>query len=775
MASNHEDEMYGHEHGDLVAEAETGPPPDEEGFETGAPEPSGQSSLLPPWLCRRRGPVSGRYGGTSGRTYLDLRVDIDPRSATSPTLNRISGDLYDVYHLNRPGVPPVRQRVYRASWIVDAPRVRWSRCFVTVTGIVRFWQGTHPATKLHLRIPWATFFHSPGPAEARFTSGTQLTTFICPRLSNDFRDVTLEIDVCSSVANPLVAPSYHTHAHPNRPAGTVPRALTVQSVYREAGIGLTINTGAQTAIDDSDASFQQWSPAELHDAMETAFSEYGAIWPRWHLWGLLAGSFDNSGVAGIMFDAAAAYGGAGDAPERQGFALFSDHSWFANLPAGQPANESEAAALRDYVYTWIHEAGHAFNFLHSWNKSRPDALSWMNYPWRYDGRNGDGSFWGSFPFCFDEAELVHIRHGDRASVIMGGDPWASGGHLEAPADASIDLDGPAPLELVVRSKGMFELMEDVRVELRIRNGLEHTPIEIDERLAPEYGVVTVYVRRPDGRIREFQPLYCLVGPPQLRVLDAKSGAAVGTDRYSNEISISFGASGFAFDAPGEYAIRVVYHGSGGIVVPSRVHRIRVLTPSKALEQHATDFFRHDVGLFLALGGSGAERMKGARDVFENIATGFGATHLGVRAAEILAAVDGRDFFEFHGQDRKLRRTKTADLSQALERTEKAKTFYEGEKGPSVNLRHSSLARTRADWLAQRGDQGEGSKELQAAADRLEERKVYSRVTDELRADAQALASGAPVVARRKRRSSGRDLKGGTDRPRRGGQPVTPPS
>ena len=51
--------------------------------------------------------------------------------------------------------------------------------------------------------------------------------------------------------------------------------------------------------------------------------------------------------------------------------------------------------MRQFLYTWVHEAGHAFNFLHSWDKGRPDALSWMNYDWRYDQRNGADTFWGS--------------------------------------------------------------------------------------------------------------------------------------------------------------------------------------------------------------------------------------------------------------------------------------------------------------------------------------------------------------------------------------------
>jgi len=126
--------------------------------------------------------------------------------------------------------------------------------------------------------------------------------------------------------------------------------------------------------------------------METYFSRINGAWPNWQVWGLLAGQFDDPGTIGIMFDAGAVYGGAGEPPDRQGFALFRNHPVFNDLPAnGVPANDAEAEAMRHYLYTWIHEAGHAFNFLHSWNKGRPDSLSWMNYDWRYDYRNGSGS------------------------------------------------------------------------------------------------------------------------------------------------------------------------------------------------------------------------------------------------------------------------------------------------------------------------------------------------------------------------------------------------
>src|SRR5690606_14543968 len=142
-----------------------------------------------------------------------------------------------------------------------------------------------------------------------------------------------------------------------------------------------------------------------------------------------------------------------------------------------------------------------FNLLHSWDKGRPDSLSWMNYDWRYDNRHQPGAFWHDFELRFDDDELVHIRHGDRAAVIMGGDPWASGGHAEALDSGLMAVDDRgAPLELLVRSQGYFELMEPVAIELRLRNLLPDQALEVDARLHPEYGTVLVQIKRPDGSI-----------------------------------------------------------------------------------------------------------------------------------------------------------------------------------------------------------------------------------------------------------------------------------
>src|ERR1043166_2157861 len=369
--------------------------------------------------------VSGLYQGDMmlpqpGRFTLELRVDIDPRNMVSPVTNRISGDLYQISNTTLPGQPAQGARTYIESGIGDHPEVTISEDHVDVGGAVRFWIGNHPATTMAMRITW------PGSppavaAQATFTAtGGRTRKFNCRRGADHFREVQMEIDVCASVNRTPLLPSYDTSWHDVRPAGLPSRVLPLESAYEEAGVRVSIEPD-HSVIDDAAPEFKSWTPAELHDAMETHFSHFSRTGPQWRMWGLMAGQFENALVGGIMFDAASV-SGAANLPERQGFAVFRKHQWFDDLVPDTPQNQDQAHAMRQFLYTWVHEAGHAYNFLHAWDKGRPDALSWMNYDWRYEQRNGDGTFWKRFAFRFDDDELIHLRHGNRPAVIRAGDP-----------------------------------------------------------------------------------------------------------------------------------------------------------------------------------------------------------------------------------------------------------------------------------------------------------------------------------------------------------------
>jgi len=689
------------------------------------------------WRCFRFGPVSGRYEGEmtspkAGRYLLDLRVDIDPRRGNSPVMDRISGDSYQLYRFGFPGTPTRAWRVYLESWIVDEPTVKWSRCEVEISGYVRFWTGVHPRTKIRVRIPWGTF-RPPGPAEVTFIEiGRDTSSFSCARKSDCFRDMTMEVDVCQSVNAAPIMPCYDTHWHSTRPADLPRRTLTIEKAYRELGICVTINPD-HTIIDDSASQFNSWSVDELHDAMETYFSQYAGTWPKWKMWGLLAGTFEISSVGGIMFD----YWGAGEPPERQGFAVFRDHSWFNNLVPGAPANQDQALAMRHFLYTYVHEAGHAFNLMHSWDKGRPDSLSWMNYDWRYDARNGADSYWSDFRFEFDPEEMIHMRHGDRASVIMGGDPWSSGGHMEAPPGAMSQLEGELPIEFLLRSKEYFEFMEPVVIEFRLRNLLEDIPLSLDTRLNPEHGGVIVYIRRPDGRIVEYAPILCKLGTPQIQTLKPLKGAVEGEDRYSEGVFLSYGTYGFYFDKPGEYLARAVYQGAGDLLIHSNVHRIRIGNPlSKEEDRIAQDFFGYEVGMCLYLNGSRSPFLAKGLEILESIADRYKDTLLGVKVATTLAASAARPFFRI--EERKLKKTYAANPKKALDLTEPALALYKREKAMSLSLAYHQVVRSRAEYLKTIGKKEAAKKEIAALGKDLADRGVNAPVLKDIKAFEKSL-------------------------------------
>ena len=174
-------------------------------------------------------PISGRYEGEMslpqpGRLFLDLRIDVDSVTPNSLSVNRVSGDIYQVFRSNLPGQPPRVSRTYIESWIVDHPELEWSDDHAVIDGQVRFWSSTHAATTVSIRVEWD---HSRQTRSATI-SFTEVDgarrTFTCHRMSDSVRQLNLEIDVCSSVNRPPVIPVYDTNWHRDRPADLPRRA-----------------------------------------------------------------------------------------------------------------------------------------------------------------------------------------------------------------------------------------------------------------------------------------------------------------------------------------------------------------------------------------------------------------------------------------------------------------------------------------------------------------------------------------------------------------------
>ncbi|MBA7607665.1 hypothetical protein ES703_14827 [subsurface metagenome] len=666
--------------------------------------------LLPYWWrCRRYGPISGTYKGVStspnpGSISLDLRVDIDPCHKYAQVLNRVSGDLYRVYQFGR-----YKWQKYYSSWIIDKPIITWTKCAVEIKGTLRYLGGLHLLTKVLIVIPWNRL--QIGPAKVTFTTLWYNLTFTCTKKSNYFREVPLEVDVCSSQNSPPILPSYHTHNHSDRPVDIPGRNLTVSEAYKEAGVNMTINP-VHTVIDDS--ANPTWNKAELHNMMELHFSRYSGHVPTWAYWVLVATSYINPGVAGIMFDNIIS------SPDRQGSAIFKAHSVFNNLPAGTPVNDAQADALRFYLFCYVHEIGHGFNLLHSWQKSladppqpnRPNSLSWMNYPQYVT------DYWSNFRFRFDEDELIHIRHGNRNAVIFGGKPFLTGAALTSIPE----ITGEIPLDVIIRSKEEFNLLEPIILELKIKNQTDD-PIDIATNLEPEYRTTTLLIEQPDGTTLLYDPVMCIVGDTETNQFDP------GKSQYQN-IMVSFGKHGHYFKKPGTYRVQVSYQGTGNMLITSDIHELRVLPPSsKEEEVTAAKYHRNDVGMALYLEGSDSEFLKPAMSTLESMAQEFQETPVGAHISLLLAKNLTETFHDVKDQKRVLIRK--PDPRQAITLIDRALEQQERDDSTFQNITYHRGIRIKTDMLSILGEKKEAKKELKDLIAYLENRNVKKHVLDQI--------------------------------------------
>ena len=197
--------------------------------------------------------LSGKYEGefnqsNSGSILAEIRIDIDSRDENSPVLNKISGDFYDIFRVNQGGqIQEIRN--YRESWIVDQPSIKWYKGQVRISGDINYYLSGRTPTKIHLTIVWR--WGRIVSARCRTVEAdTNHTVFSITKKSNSFRKAIFEIDVCESVNNEPILPSFDTHSNPNRPHSLSQRTLDIERRYFEAGIDVTINP-QRTIIDDS--------------------------------------------------------------------------------------------------------------------------------------------------------------------------------------------------------------------------------------------------------------------------------------------------------------------------------------------------------------------------------------------------------------------------------------------------------------------------------------------------------------------------------------------
>lgn len=552
--------------------------------------------------------VYGRYRGQLGNFEVELRVDIDGANA----LQKVSGDYFMISG---------QTKSYFGSFVADSITTTIANGVIIITGTTSTtWATSYK--KLKIAIKQTLFFQPLAPAMMQWfhvSTNAPGAAYVCNNFSRAFRTVRLEQDRTSGVV-PFV--SYNTGS---LPSGGVPRVLSVNGAYAEAGVEMNtagISNVVPMALAGADA---KWTNAELHNAMINHFSLYQNN-PAWNVWLLHAYEHINGpGLYGIMFDQTGL--------QRQGAAVFY-----------RGIGGASAEQQRLQLYTCVHELGHCFNLLHSWQKSlatppKPNivnSLSWMNYPWGYPG--GAVAFWNHFAFKFDPVELTHIRHGFRNNVIMGGNPFTVGSSLQDIGGLFEDnIENSTNLELELEAKKTYLLGEPVVLETKLKTTSTKNNRVISS-LHVNYGFVTIGIKKPSGETLVYEPLAEMCIEPEHSILNS-SNPGVYESSY-----IGFGKQGFIFDQAGTYQLRAVYYHEDGSRIVSDTLTLRVKYPADKHDDEVAELLlTEEVGYLLAFMGSDAPYLKKGNDALNQLVDKYKTHPLAVYAQFVKGVNEQRTF------------------------------------------------------------------------------------------------------------------------------------
>lgn len=191
---------------------------------------------------------SGFYAATTQGFHFELRLDADgeqPQNQASVTLT------------NR----------FPSHWIAEISPISafgWE-------GSIWFRNGSAETVTVNgqlpnrFRIEWQEDEGSSEWATLTFLRDFQsLLSLTMSRESDFFRTVEFEIDNESGVD---VLTSYDSHDHPRRPADLPAETLSLESSFNNAGVKVTMTTGANVFDISGAGPNQEWNESELHDAM----------------------------------------------------------------------------------------------------------------------------------------------------------------------------------------------------------------------------------------------------------------------------------------------------------------------------------------------------------------------------------------------------------------------------------------------------------------------------------------------------------------------------
>ncbi|YCK40772.1 hypothetical protein ACNF49_43955 [Actinomadura sp. ATCC 39365] len=574
----------------------------------------GLGALPAPYRTPRL-PAAGRFDGTADDERVDLRIDL-----TGP-VPVISGDTFSV-----PDGAYINSFVLQGGQAVTLP--------ATVSGTATF---AHPTQMPKISVQVDKLAPGGTAVLTRSTADdtSSITTYTCTYVSRFLRTIDWEVD---AMAGTKPAAQYATTTHP-RPAGLAKKIITVQSAFAEAGIelrtaGTVVN---EVAVQEAGADLR-WSDAELHAAMENNFSGHKNT-EQWKLWSFIATRHvDDDGTQGVMFDR--------EGSPRQGMAVFHTEMVMQQL-----------AGTRTELHTWVHELGHAFNLVHSWDKTiaKPPQplgprggygdLSWMNYEHKYQGPNGEqgeDAFWAAFAYQFTDNELRHLRHGFYRNVVMGGlglEVGVGGAYRLPLKEFALPPAGRSGLRLELYGRESFSHGEPVVTEIKLSLDGSTGQADAFPNLSPRGENLTILVTDPAGDIHPFRPIARHCGSPGRRVtLDAQSPALY------DSAYIGYGADGLTFPTPGTYRLRALCKVPDGSTVVSAERTIQISSPHNEQDRQAGDLLMgSQQGTLLALLGSDAPQLAEGNAALDELITAHPDHPLAVYAHMVKGTNAGRHF------------------------------------------------------------------------------------------------------------------------------------
>ena len=414
---------------------------------------------------------------------------------------------------------------------------------------------------------------------------------------------------------------------------------TVEAAFANASIEIATQFSA-IALDPAAAlaGDNAWSDEELHQALISSTpEERRRAWKVRLLYASQAAIYaGDSPPLGKLFDT-------GDDFPRQGVAIFV-----------RPLEASYADAQerrRIALYTTVHELGHAFNLLHSFEAdyasyreraARPGALSWMNYPrsyplgelmrlqdWNSNKWDGKKLFWRDFERVrnFDREEILHLRHGAFDDVAMGG-PWAG---RKRSTDAFLPVEPNDGLELELAFPGagadpsvpvQIEQFEQPQGSIWLHNRGTGEAI-VPRGCSVQSNRVALLIQGPGrGPVRQFRAV-AYSCPGDFVEAEGKVPAHVRLkadgDSMQAILPSLYGTDGWYVGEPGDYRIQAICQLPSDRVLASPVRILRVakadLGGAKALE---SDLLSRKTGLYVALGGSRSPMFDATRENFERL-------------------------------------------------------------------------------------------------------------------------------------------------------------